>query len=147
VLEAHFEIGARVADAVACLFGRSGVDAAGAHGVGQPHPVDVDEAVDPFTIEAAGDGAAAEQAAAEARAFLIRPVDELHSDGRRALRCEPAQHLEPADDAEAAVEPAAVGDAVEVAAHDERVRGCPGERGPDVAGLICFYRDGQLCQA
>ena len=58
----------------------------------------------------------ARQAAAEPRAFLVGPVDQVDGQRRRALRLRAAQDLEPGEHAEAAVEPAARRDRVEVTA-------------------------------
>ena len=71
----------------------------------------------------AGSRARAEQAAAEARALLVGPVDEAHRDGRRPLLGHAAQHLDARDDVEAAVEPASVRHRVDVAADEHRSLG------------------------
>ena len=63
----------------------------------------------------------AEQRAAEARALLVGPVDEPHGHRRLALLGDPAQHLDPGQHVEAAVEPAAVRHRVHVAADQQRV--------------------------
>ena len=83
--------------------------------VGQPAQ-DVD-------VERAHRRRAAEQAAAEAGALLVGPVDEGDGDRRGAVGGERPQQLEPGHHAERAVEPAALGHAVEVAADDEHVVG------------------------
>ena len=85
--------------------------------VGQGDAVAVGQPAHGVGVERAGAGARAEQAAAEARALLVGPVDELERE-RARLGGERAQHLERGDDAERAVEPAAVGHRVEVAADD-----------------------------
>ena len=67
--------------------------------------------------------------------------------GRRAARGEGAQDLEAAEDAERAVEPAAVGDGVDVAAEHD-VSGAPArEDRPEVAGLVGVDRHRQLGEA
>ena len=71
----------------------------------------------------AGCGRRAEERAAEARSFLVRPVDEPHGQRRRALGGDPAQHLDAGDDVEAAVEPAAVRHRVDVATDQKRTLG------------------------
>ena len=92
-------------------------------------------------VERAGAGARAEQAAAEARALLVGPVHELHGQRRRGLVGERAQHLERRDDVERAVQPAAVGHGVEVAADDHAALGVARQRRPGVAGLVALDLD------
>jgi hypothetical protein len=70
-----------------------------------------------------------------ASALLVGPVDELEADGS-LLRGEPAQHLEPRQHVERAVEPAAVGDRVEVAADDHEAIVVARSARPRVAGLV-----------
>ena len=84
----------------------------------------------------AGRGARAEEAAAEARALLVRPVHEPDCDGRRSLLDDPAQDLDARDDAERAVEPAAVRHRVDVAPEEDRALRPACEREPLVAGRV-----------
>ena len=84
--------------------------------------------------------ARAEQAAAEARALLVGPVDEAQGDRRRSVFRDAAQDLDPGDDVQRAVEPAAVRHGVDVAADEHRALGLPGEREPLVAGLVDLLR-------
>ena len=64
----------------------------------------------------------AEQAAAEAGAFLVGPVDEPHGHGRRPFRGDPAHDLDARHDVQAAVEPAAVRHRVDVPADQQLAR-------------------------
>ena len=68
----------------------------------------------------AGKGRRAKQAAAEARAFFIGPIDQANRDRRTSvvLVGESAQDFERRHHAQAAVEPAAVGHGIEMAAED-----------------------------
>ena len=65
----------------------------------------------------------AEQAAAEARAFFVGPIDQADRDRRAAvvLAREAAQDFEAGQHAEAAIEPAAVRDGIEMAADEQRL--------------------------
>ena len=69
----------------------------------------------------AGGGRRAEERAPEAGALLVGPVDEPHGQRRRALLRDPPQHLGCGDDVQAAVEPAAVRNRVDMAAEHERL--------------------------
>ena len=84
----------------------------------------------------AGGGARAEEAAAEAGTLLVGPVDEAHGHGRLALLGDPPQHLHRREDVQAAVEPAAVRDGVDVAAEQDSPLGAAAQRQPAVAGLV-----------
>ena len=86
----------------------------------------------------AGEGGGAEEAAAEARAFLVGPVDDADGEGRAAVGVagDRGEDFERGDDAERAVEPAAVGDGVEMAAEDEGLWRCAGEGDPHVASGV-----------
>ena len=78
----------------------------------------------------------AEQRAAEARALLVGPVHQ--PDGRRRLPVlgEPPHHLHPGHHVQAAVEPAAVRDRVDVPADQHRPLRRPAQRPPLVARLV-----------
>ena len=90
----------------------------------------------------AGGGAGAEQRAAEAGALLVGPVDEAHGDRRLTLLGQPPQHLDSAHDVQAAVEPAAVRDGVDVPADQQRTLGGAGQREPLITGLVDLLLDG-----
>ena len=123
------------------------VDPVGGERVDERDAVAVLDVADAAGLEGAGGEARAEQRAPEARALLVGPVDERDGHGRLAGGRERAQDLEPAEDAERAVEPAAVGDRVHVAAEDHRPLARPGEDGPEVARLVDVDRHRQLGQA
>jgi hypothetical protein len=89
---------------------------------------------------------APEEAAPEPGPLLVGPVDERHRHRRDAVGGQRAQQLEPGHHAECAVEPAALRDAVEVAAHDEHVRTGAGQHRPQVAGGVGVDLDGQRPQ-
>ena len=98
-------------------------------------------------VQRPGRGARAEHPVAEPRALLVGPVDELQRDRRAPGRGDGPQHLEAAEQAEGAVEPAAVGDGVDVAADDERLRALAGQRDPLVSGGVEFDLDVEPLQA
>ena len=81
-------------------------------------------------------GARPEEAASEARALLVGPVDETNGHGRSAFLRNAAEDLDAAHDVEGAVEPATVRDGVDVPAEQDRALGLPGEREPLVAGGV-----------
>ena len=139
LLDVQLEVGHRPGEPLAGLAGAVEVDAVGGERVGQRDAVAVGEAAHGVRVERARARARAEQAAAEARALLVGPVDELDGDGpvpggQRAHDLERAQH------AERAVEPAAVGHRVEVAADDHEALGVAGQRRPRVARLVPLDR-------
>ena len=82
----------------------------------------------------------AEERPAEARALLIRPIDEPHRHRRRAVRGDPPQNLSARHDVEAAVQPAAVRYRVDVPADEQRLLRCTRKREPLVAGLVDLLR-------
>ena len=88
----------------------------------------------------AGEGGGAEERAAEARAFLVGPVDQADGEGRAAVVVagDGGEDFERGDDAERAVEPTAVGDGVEVAAEDEGFGRGSGKGDPVVAGGVAM---------
>jgi hypothetical protein len=66
-------------------------------------------------------GGRTEQTAAEARAFFVGPVDQADGYGRPAVKLggEAAKNFEAGEEIEAAVEPTAVGDGIEVASDQQ----------------------------
>ena len=91
-------------------------------------------------------GARAEQAAAEPRALLVGPVDEANSDWRIAVARDAAEHLGGRDEVQHPVEPAAVGDRVDVAADEHGAIRLPPQRPPLVAGLVGLVLERQLVE-
>ena len=87
----------------------------------------------------------AEETAAEARAFFIRPIDDANGDGRfaREFFDEAPEDFKGSDDVEGAVEPAAVRNAIEMAAEEERFFAGAGEGDPVVAGGVVVVFDGK----
>ena len=91
-------------------------------------------------VEVAREGARTEEASTEAGAFLVGPVHELDGDRGLALSLEVAQYLEASDHVPAAVEPAAVGDGVEVAADQKGLRALAFEGRPGIArGVLAMW--------
>ena len=86
------------------------------------------------------------QAAAEPRAFLVRPVDQLQRHRRLPITVH-AQRLERGHHAQRAVEPSAIGHRVEMAADDDRAIGGAGQRHPAVAGRVHLRLDPDRRQA
>ena len=80
--------------------------------------------------------ARAEEAAAEACAFLVGPVHEPDRDRRLSLARDPTQHLDARDDVEAPVEPAAVRDRVDVSADEDGALRLSGQREPLVPSRV-----------
>src|SRR5271165_3647037 len=76
-----------------------------------------------------------EEAAAKARALLVGPVHQANGDRRLAVEVlrQTTQHLETGEDAEAAVEPAAVGNGVKMTAKNESPIGIAAKSRPGVA--------------
>ena len=96
----------------------------------------------------AGEGGRAEQAAAEARAFFVGPIDQTNRDWRRAVEFggDAAEDFEAGENVQGAVEPAAIGDGIEMAADEQGLFGFAGERDPVVAGGVVVMFDGQAAQ-
>jgi hypothetical protein len=139
LLDVELQVGDRVAQARAGLAHPVELHAVGGERVGERRPVPVGEPAHRIRVERTRAGARAEQAAAEARALLVGPVDE-HEGERALLGCERAQHLQPGDDVERPVQPAAVRDGVEVAAEHDEPLGLAGSGRPRVAGLVGLDR-------
>ena len=76
-----------------------------------------------------------QQAAREARALFVGEVHDGQRHGRRPAGVA-AERLDARQHAERAVEPAAVGHRVEVAADDDGLRSCARQRDPVVAGDV-----------
>jgi hypothetical protein len=96
---------------------------------------------DRVRVQGARGGAGAEQAAPEARTLLVGPVDQLERDrGRLALVR--AQHLDRGEEAEAAVEPPAVRDGVDVRPDHDDLVAFARDRGPQVPGDVAL--DGRV---
>ncbi len=86
----------------------------------------------------AGKGRGAEQAPAEARAFLVRPIHQANRDGRPAVEvlCQAAQHLESGENAKGAIQPTAIGNGVKMTAQDESPLRITLQSRPGIAGGV-----------
>ena len=89
-----------------------------------------------------------EKAPAKARALLVGPIHQTNGDGRLAVvvLCQTAQHLETGEDAKAAVEPAAVGNGVEMTAKNKGPIGVAAKGRPGVSRGIEVVLHRQLRQ-
>ena len=87
----------------------------------------------------------AEQALAETRAFLVRPVDQPHGDGwpARILFADPPQNLHAGQHVQAAVEPAPVRHRVHVSADEQRPLAGAGQGRPEIPRGIRMGLDRQ----
>jgi hypothetical protein len=94
----------------------------------------------------ASEGGGAEQAATEARAFFVGPIDQTDGDRRSAAEFfgETAEDFETGEDVERAVKPAAIGGGIEVATDEEAFFGSAWQRGPVVSGGVVVVFDGKL---
>jgi hypothetical protein len=138
LLDVKLEIRSSVCQFTACFPGAVEVDAVESQHIGQRCSVGVAENAELIGVEAARSCARAEQAAAEAEPLLVGPVDEPDGRLRPTLLSDPAQDLEPREHVQAAVEPASVGDGVEMSAHQDCAVRVAGQRRPEIAGLVHF---------
>jgi hypothetical protein len=124
----------------------------------QLHPVARDHVLEPLAVAVAqvahlvdverpGAGRGAEQAAAEAGALLVGPVDQAQAHGRAAGLRLRAQRLHRGELAERAVQPAAGRHRVDVRADDHEPVRLAGQVGPEVAGGVDAHVDRQLGEA
>ena len=136
LLDVQLEVGGGVLEMLAssCLVE---VDAVLGEHVGERVPVGVLARAQLVLVgHRPGGGARAERRAAEARAFLVGPVDEANGRCRLALLGEAPHDLDTGDDVERAVQPAAVRHRVDVPADQHRLLGATRQRPPLVAGLV-----------
>ena len=106
LLDVQLEVGARALQLRARLVHLREVDVVAGDDVLEPLALAVLEVADLVDVERARAGRGAEQAAPEARALLVGPVDEAQPDRPLAVGVR-AQHLERGEEPERAVEPAA----------------------------------------
>ena len=125
LLDVQLEVGGGVLELRPRLERAVEVDAVLAQRVGQRDAVAIVQlrAARPGPPSSPAAARRAEQRAPEARALLVGPVDEPDRHRRLALLGDPAQHLDAGHHVQAAVEPAAVRDRVDVAADQERALG------------------------
>ena len=139
LLDVQLQVRGRVLELRSCVERPVEVDAVGAERVGQRDAVPVGQQPQLVLVAHRAAGRRrAEQRAAEARPFLVGPVDEPDGDRRRALLGDPPQHLRAGDDVEAPVEPAAVRDRVDVAADQDGALRVAAQRPPVVAGRVAL---------
>src|SRR3569623_1345548 len=110
----------------------------------QLHARAIDEVSELSTrIECTGGRRGAPQRPPEPCAFFIGPVDEVDRQLRLAML---AQDLEPGEPAEAALEPAAAGHGIEVAADHEALRRLAADGRPQISRRIALGRDAALAE-
>ena len=145
LLDVELEVGARPAQPLAGLVHAVELDVVTGEHVLEPLAVAIAQVTDLVDLERAGAGGRTEQAATEARALLVGPVDEPKANGpaRAGLRAQRAQR---AEDAERAVEPTARRHGVHVGADDHEVVGVAGQLGPEVPGGVHAQLDRQLVE-
>ena len=103
LFDVEFEIGGDVGS-LAGGFGKTvDRDAAAGERVFESNTVFVGAAAVRFDGVRAGEGGGAQQAAAEARAFFVGPIDQLDGERRAALLSEGSEDFEGGEDAEASV--------------------------------------------
>ena len=119
------------------------VDAVPSEHVRQRRTLGVSEVAELTGDQTARDRARTEQTAAEAKALLVGPVDESHGRLRPALAGDPAQDLQPRQHVQTAVEPAAVGDGVEMPADQHCPLRVTRQRSPEIACLVRLHPHGQ----
>ena len=120
-------------------------EAAACDSVFQADAVFVGAAAVGFDGGGAGECRRAQQAAAKARAFFVRPIHHAHGDRRpsRKLFRKTAQHFETGRNAQAAIQPSAVRHGIQMAAEDQRLLRRTRQRGPAIAGGIVMMLHGQ----
>ena len=148
LLDVQLEVGGRALELRARLERPVELDAVRAQRVGQRDAVGVVPLPQLVLVghRAAG-GRRAEERAAEARALLVGPVDEPHRHRRLPVLGDPAQHLDPGHDVQAAVEPAAVRHRVDVPADQHRALRGAAQREPLVARLVELVLERQAVRA
>ena len=145
LLDVQLEVGARALQVRAGVVHLREVDVVAGDDVLEPLALAVLEVAHLVDVERARAGRGAEQAAAEARALLVGPVDEAQPDRAVAVGVR-AQDLERGEDPQRAVEPAAGGHGVDVRADDHEALLLAREVGPDVAGGVGGDLDRQLLE-
>ncbi len=124
LFDVEFEVGGGVFEFGFCGEDLVEVDVLGGEGIGEGDVLFVFEVAEVVGVEGAGGGGGAEEGASEASAFFVGPIDEAEGDGGAALFSgefggDASEDFEGGEDVEGAVEPAAVGDGVEVSADEE----------------------------
>src|SRR5215218_1461836 len=117
LLDVELQVGRGVLELASGLVDRVEVDAVLGQGVGQGHAAAVLEVANVVQFHGACGGAGAEEAAPEAGALLVSPINEPQGN-RALLRGEGTHDFEGTDYVQSAVEPASVRDGVYVAADE-----------------------------
>ena len=138
LLDVQLQVRQRLLDLPVRLVHPVEVHAVLAQGIRQRNAVLILEAAHLVGDEGVGGCAGAEQAAAEAGALLVCPVHEPDGHGLVLFREHP-EGFQSAYGVERAVEPAALGDGVYVAAEDDELFGITRGGGPEVSGLVGLY--------
>ena len=146
LLDVQLDVGDDIAQPRARLAHPIDIDAMGGERVGGRDAVGVTQTANEVGIVLTGGGHRADQAESEAGTFLVGPVDKLDRERGRAAGGQRAEHLQRRQHAEAAVEPAAIRNGVDVAADDEGLRRAALERRPQIAGLIDLDADREVRQ-
>ncbi len=144
LLDVYLEERADVVESTARGSGSVEVDAVLAQGVLQTDAVLVREVLDLVDLERSGEGGRAEQAAPEARALLVREVDELDGARGRPERRLLAQDLDGGHHAERAIQPATPRHGIDVRSEQRGLRSGALHRRPDVAALVRLDLDRQV---
>ena len=138
LLDVQLQVGARPArvERAPRLEHAIDVDAVLGQRVGEARALAIDEVAHGVGDEAAAGARRPEQAAREARALFVGEVHDGQRDGWRRTAAVAAERLDAGQHAERAVEPAAVGHGIEVAADDDGLGSRAGQRDPVVAGDV-----------
>ena len=112
----------------AALFHLFEIHANGPERLRQGDAIAVREAARLVQVQIAGAGGGTKQTFSKTRALLIRPIHQPHGDRRPAgiLCIEAAQNFQTGQQVQAAIQPAAVGDRIQVTADDQRAPGATG---------------------
>jgi hypothetical protein len=146
LLDVQLEVRAGAVQPRARLGSPVEVDVEARDDVLQPLAVAVAQVAHGVGVERPRAGRRAEQRAAEPRALLVGPVDELERDRRPPVLGRRADRLQRPVDPERAVEPAACGHRVRVRADDHEPLAVALERRPQVPRLVHVDRDRQLAE-
>ena len=146
LFDVQFQVGGRVLEFPPAFPGPLQVNPNFLEGVRQADAVLVLESAGFAEVEMPRTGGGTEEALAEARPFLIGPIDQADGDGRFAveLGVDAPKNLDARQEIKAAVEPAAVGHRVDMAADEQGAIGLAAEGGPGIAGGVLVDFGGEL---
>jgi hypothetical protein len=144
LLDVQFQISGYIATFNASITDSINVDATVAKGILQTNSIAV------YTDTVNGDGMStgkrrrSEETPAEARAFLIGPIDQPNREGRPAVIIlgETAKHLKAGKYPQAAIQPAAVRYRIKMTSQNKRAFRITSQSGPGVPRgvVVVFYR-------